>query len=587
MACFRERIEKLKEILRQPLPLYYIAAIIGMAAMYFFFNERIGEYTKKLQAVLFFAEAALFASPLFLLRGRFRVLVPVFVWILALFFFANGLYNAYNGDLLPFGLIFDSRSYNDAVAGAVTGLLRPADLVYLIVPLALSALYARMHIGTIPPPRTPANADKHAVDVRSGVAVFLTSLCFCVLGVAGTAYSGYRYHKQVDKRGDTYLEVLKSKVGPQMSRFLAWSNNGLLLYLANEVYAASLNSSIDLTDEQTEYIRQGLVRDEYPCDSVFAANRDKNLVFIVVESLNSWCVGDDYLGFSVTPVLDSLMMAEGTVSAMNVNVQISNGQSSDGQLMYNTGLLPLKGIATVMIYGDNDFGSLVKRLRPARAMEFIGEIRSLWNHASTTVAYGYDRLVDNISGNEEMTQDESIFAVALDSIRNMPQPFVAEITTMSSHFPFEDPATPELECLAAVDSLDPMRRNYLESIHNFDTCLGRFIDGLESAGLVDNTVIVIASDHDHATTREEFADNNRKRSPIPVLFVNTGHTATVDRPVGQIDVFPTVLQIMGVRDGWRGLGSSMLQPSDTIAGDPATLSDMIIRGDYRLSDNTD
>ena len=132
--------------------------------------------------------------------------------------------------------------------------------------------------------------------------------------------------------------------------------------------------------------------------------------------------------------------------------------------------------------------------------------------------------------------------------------------------------------------------------HYFDACLGRFLKGLEEAGLLENSVVVIVSDH-HKKMRA--TDSEDKPMPIVFIALNTGITKRIEGPVGQIDVFPTVLDIMGVEDGWRGLGTTMLDSTNCSAVDRYgnlygssgserdslktkawDISDLMIRGNY-------
>lgn len=110
--------------------------------------------------------------------------------------------------------------------------------------------------------------------------------------------------------------------------------------------------------------------------------------------------------------------------------------------------------------------------------------------------------------------------------------------------------------------------------------------------MYDNTVLVLASDHD--------LDVGKRKSDGRITFVatNTGRTERIDRPVGQIDIFPTVVEIMEL-DGWRGLGMSILDSHNcsSVLADGSKrgasdadidslkqtiwhVSDLIVRSDY-------
>ena len=120
------------------------------------------------------------------------------------------------------------------------------------------------------------------------------------------------------------------------------------------------------------------------------------------------------------------------------------------------------------------------------------------------------------------------------------------------------------------------------SLKYFDSELNRFLDGLKRQGQYDNSIIVIASDHD-----VNLKDNTNGKRPICFMALNTGITKRVTARTWQSDVFPTVLDIMGVDTGggYRGLGHSLLSDSiperdDAYWTPVRTVSDRIIRSDY-------
>ena len=111
-------------------------------------------------------------------------------------------------------------------------------------------------------------------------------------------------------------------------------------------------------------------------------NKLDNLILIVVESLTSKAFDypekEEYMPYLVSLEKDSTVLV-----VKNVIPQVTFGHSSDGQFMYNTGLLPLQEEALVMNYGEKDYPSLAKALAIESA-EVIGEDKSSWRHSVTT-----------------------------------------------------------------------------------------------------------------------------------------------------------------------------------------------------------
>lgn len=277
------------------------------------------------------------------------------------------------------------------------------------------------------------------------------------------------------------------------------------------------------------------------------------MVFIVVESFNDWAIGKIVNGHRITPVIDSLCRQKGMIYAPRMLSQVHSGVSSDGQFIYNTGLYPSSEVTTIVSYGGNRYNSLAKRLGDHYSFEVIGESASLWNHSQTTMDYHYARLIDNANHRAKLEQrgrDEVIFEETLNVIDTVARPFYAFVTTISMHGPYEDPGV-QMEPWLREAKLPEMLRKYYNVTHYFDKSLGRFLDKL-GRGMADNPpLIVIAADH---KAKVDGAQVDYRDYTIPLLMLNTPYTLRIDHPIGQVDVMPTILALMGKKtDGCMGL----------------------------------
>ncbi len=293
-------------------------------------------------------------------------------------------------------------------------------------------------------------------------------------------------------------------------------------------------------------------------DSIAAPR--KNLVLIIVESLNAFVVNREVNGHEVTPTLNALIREPGTVSALNVLSQILSGVSSDGQFLYNTGMQPSSEMTTVYYFDKNQYASLASAVRDKYKFEMICESSAVWNHGTTTIAYGYDSLYAKIEyEGDDQGQDGKMFTKALSVLDTISVPFFAELTTISMHGPFEDPAVCQPEWIAQAQLTEEMRK-YLTVTNYFDAELGKFLEALKQRGVYDETMFVIASDHCIAVNG--MTDEERQGRRIVFVAANTGVTEQIDRVVGQVDVFPTVLDLMGRYEdaSWTGVGLSMFNP---------------------------
>jgi len=95
-------------------------------------------------------------------------------------------------------------------------------------------------------------------------------------------------------------------------------------------------------------------------------------------------------------------------------------------------------------------------------------------------------------------------------------------------------------------------RAYQASITFADRCVGRILDALDASGRADDTIVVLASDHGwHLGEKQhwrKFALWERTLR-VPLVVVAPGITpagAVCDRPVGLMDLYPTLIDLCGL-----------------------------------------
>ena len=345
--------------------------------------------------------------------------------------------------------------------------------------------------------------------------------------------------------------------------------NGLATYTINEIVHLYLSQNRTLSDEETAQISTFFNQPKSALIDTLS-NTDKNLILIIVESLNSWVIGTSFDGKEITPTLNNLCRQSGSIVGLKMIPQAKGGRSSDGQMIYNIGLLPIKDGAAAVRFGDSDYPSLAKALNQHNSFEIICESAGLWNHAQTSVSYGYKHLYDRstLVNIETLGLDKALFNSSKEIIQNSSQPFFAELTTLTMHQPYDKLKVPET-WISSLQNIDTNTRNYLEATHYFDRALGDFIKSLKDSGIYDNSVIIILSDHnatDDILIPGHTAPTEQDRY-ITFIAANTGHTMNIDSVFGQIDVFPTILDIMQSDYDYRGVGHSLLRHNITSAID--------------------
>ena len=116
---------------------------------------------------------------------------------------------------------------------------------------------------------------------------------------------------------------------------------------------------------------------------------------------------------------------------------------------------------------------------------------------------------------------------------------------------------------AFVDTQETMRRR-AEMILAIDEGLGRIVEGLEAAGLLENTAIVFTSDNgywydEHALSNERRLPYEESiRTPLIVRYDGIGNPgAKIGELVSSVDLAPTLLDLAGAPIGGHIQGRSL------------------------------
>ncbi|MDE6778392.1 MAG: sulfatase-like hydrolase/transferase, partial [Alistipes sp.] len=423
--------------------------------------------------------ALLVIMPFVLLPPRFRWTVLFPVWLTAIFYESNLLYWRFFRDFIPLRDYFLFQNFDPITFNAGLSMAKVVDLALILPAISASLIYFIWL-------RKPAAASSSRFSVKSKIiAVVVSILCFA----GSELWHVYYYSKQ------PILLAIQDRYNIKIKRncvYAEYNTTSLVTYIAKglicELYLAFCTRELDDAEHAAVaefWNRHRSVRCQLPDStaSVFARNRDKNLILIVVESLNAEAVDYEYGGRRLMPVLSDLIDADGSISALEVVSQVRSGVSSDGQLMLNSGLYPSSDCTTVEVYGDNDFPSLAKILKEHFSFEAICESEVFWNHSVTNRSYGYDALVSNTnkSASEQDTGfDGALFDTSLAVVDSMPRPLFAFLTTISMHSPYNgDKNVRRPQWISDIPDIPDAMRDYLTVTNYFDAELGRFIDGLK------------------------------------------------------------------------------------------------------------
>jgi lipoteichoic acid synthase len=530
------------------------------------------EYPFKVDAILSNVFSCLIDTTFFFLlsmlltRGRVKGALLMTFILTALLSFCNVLYSRFFGHYLPNLAILQMGNLNDndVMGSTLTG-FRWQDLFYILWAVLFGWLYKRYDKVELKTQWLKTMGWLWGV-MLAGVVAFIL-----VLGLLH----------------DHDLEISFVRFSPIKQQYTQAPNNMLyrsgFLRRALVCYDDFIQTNLELDESQKEAIRREYT-DYKQRTTTATVEGEKNLIFIIVESYLAQTSDLVVDGKEITPFMNRLKRDSMVYYNGHMHPNIDMGESSDGQFIYMTGLLPLKSEITINIAKDKTFCGLPAMLMKSGKLKhshiIVPTSPTFWEQDKMNEKmyskFDYDKV---LHGNEDL-DDEQVFAMATQVEASAPQPFFSLVLTMSMHNPYTKCV--EHGFTLKDDSLSEEYRNYLVDCHYTDMQIERYIGGLKQRGLYDNSVIVITADHHahpvHLNMGSKVSDE------LPLYIINGG----IDREhawtgrCNQLDVYTTLLDMFGIRSDWRGLGHTLLNanyqeyPIEKLQ----TLSDWIIRSNY-------
>jgi len=301
----------------------------------------------------------------------------------------------------------------------------------------------------------------------------------------------------------------------------------------------------------------------------FGAAAGRNLIVLQVESFQGFAAGLEIGGQRVTPHFDAL--AEESLVFDRFFHVTAKGRTSDAQFASNCSLLPSTIVPVVFGYAGNEFRCLPTLLAEAGyvAQSFQPLNSDFWNACVIDRKMGFQRShsAEDFVVDEKIGMgfsDRSFLRQAVSKIAALPEPFYANVLTVTSHSPFDwDQIPRELELGAAEGT---KVGHFLHAIHYTDSAIGEFVGALRRSGLLDRSVLVVFGDHDAWTRNNSnlgdflpidpddegawFEEERRVAAAIRLPGgALTGRRADVS---SQLDLAPTLATLMGLsrEDTW-------------------------------------
>lgn len=307
-----------------------------------------------------------------------------------------------------------------------------------------------------------------------------------------------------------------------------------------------------------------------------------NCIIILAESMESFPIGKSLDGKEITPNLNAFLKEDNVLYCPSVLTQAKGARSIDAQLLLHTGLLPLQFGAYSSRFPHNIYPSLDKAFKEKYhngvTCSFTVDKRVVWNVGAVAKSFGYDILLDKPhfvldekTGPMGRLGDVSFLRQSSEKI--MGEDYfktgghtLLQCVTYSGHDPFVIPE--ESKRISFSSSMPEVLERFLVVANYTDYAIGEFVRFIRSNPKFQNTMIVITGDHEALGTRRR----ELRKDPVgkeivgegyytPFIVLNSPVSLLYDKVMGQVDMYPTLLDLLGMQDySWKGLGESILSP---------------------------
>ncbi|HQW68521.1 MAG TPA: sulfatase-like hydrolase/transferase [Flavobacterium sp.] len=288
-----------------------------------------------------------------------------------------------------------------------------------------------------------------------------------------------------------------------------------------------------------------------------------NIVVFILESF-----GREYSGAfnkdmkiadyeSYTPFIDSLAQS----SLIYTNAYANGWKSIHGVSSVIAGIPSFKVAFTSSPYPKQKIESLVSTLKsdgydtsffhgaPNGSMGFLGFGNILgYDHYYGKNEFNNDAEFDGVWG----IWDEPFFQYFNKTISKKKQPFMATMFSVSSHAPYQIPEKYE-------GKFPKGKVNINQCIGYTDFALQRFFAEAKKQPWYNNTIFVMVADHGNTIAYDEYRKEFNKHT-VPILFFtpNKKYVGVNNDWAQQIDIYPTLLDMIGYQKPFRSWGRSLI-----------------------------
>lgn len=538
-------LHKSQDILNKYIGFFFLAVILLWMKTYITqmtqFNLGI---ESALQHFLLFinplGSSLLFLGIAFFFKGRRKyIALMVMYFLLSFLLFANAVYYRFFNDFITLPTLTQTQNFGD-VSGSISSLLQPTDIFFFLDFIVLVGLLVFKVVKV---------ETKDLTRRRSAALIYASlAISFANLGLAETD------RPELLTRGFDRNYIVK---------YLGMYN--YTIYDAVQSTKASAQRVMADSSDTTEVINFTKSNYAEPNPKYFGKAEGMNVIYLHLESIQTFLMNYELHGEEVTPFLNSLIEEENTTYFDNFFHQTAQGKTADAEFILENSLYGLPQGSAFTTKGMNTYNAAPAILKDKgyTSAVFHGNSGSFWNRNEIYKSFGYDNFFD--AGYYDLKpenmadyglMDKPFFEQSMPYLKSLKQPFYSKFITVSHHYPYH--MDQELATIEPHTTGDKSVDNYFQTARYADEALKQFFDQLKASGLYENSVIVMYGDHygisknhnkamEQVLGKEISAFDSAGLQRVPLFIRVPGMEGGVNHEFGgQIDLMPTLMHLLGI-----------------------------------------
>lgn len=539
--------------------LYVSLPLISLDLMTRYFGKDINFYkTFNTPSILFtLAWITLFVGIILSFKKKTSKIIYLIVNILFLtFFLVNSVYYSMTKTFFDFNLLYSASEGAPYILDTIKNCNPIVYLFTIIVIILIIFGYKKI----------PDKTKNNRILFLSIIIIFIIahSIIPSSLGKANSelTWSTWRNPRNIY---DSFNDSNKS-----------FKISGLYEYIVRNFYITFIKPEKAESEEDTEFLTQAYNQvNELSTNKYTGIFKDKNLIFVQLEGLDNWL-----FNATDTPVMYSML--NNSINFTNHFSYYNGGGSTfNSEFAVNTGYItPLSYTRNAYSFNKNYFPYSMANIFKKDGYKVNAFHMNNGEYYSRTANYknwGYENYyglldIEKYSDESYTLDRELILNETFNSlIFNQEEKFVDYIIAYSGHLPFSntkgvckllydlDHAEDDTDTEETEENNEPVERIEMSEeecirrqAKETDYMMELLLQNLEEKGLIDNTVVIVFTDHYLYTVEDktildkykETSNNLINKTPF-FIWSKDMNKATVNKATSQLNILPTVLNLFG------------------------------------------